>query len=385
MKTYLVGGAVRDIIMGIDPKDRDYVVVGATQQEMLSLGYKKVGADFPVFLHPDTGEEYALARREKKVGTGYQGFKTDFSPDVTLDEDLARRDLTINSMAMDADGFIIDPYGGQMDIEARVFRHTSEAFVEDPLRVLRVARFVARYPHFDIHPSTLKLMTEISDSGELDSLTPERVFKEMMKAMEEIKPHYFFQTLLRANALLRVFPFMEDSDILHALFSLSQCSENTKDPYRRAVSFLASLACDFSEILNQLRPPSVLMNDIGLTRELHNIIHLIHYRKPQFVYQCIQKICTSSKDSGEVAFDALLAITGGSIEMRSNINILKSCVTAYQLAQYEPEWNSQESSMRGVLMRAKQQDAVCDVLRRTRVSNSDIASFPLPGANNHEH
>jgi len=190
MKTYLVGGAVRDTLLGLVPKDKDYVIVGATAEDVESLiaqGYQRVGADFPVFLHPETGDEYALARIERKVGAGYNGFEAYTSPDLTIEDDLRRRDLTINAMAMDPEtGEIIDPFGGQEDLKNGVLRHVSEAFAEDPLRVLRVARFKARYG-FEIHHTTFDLMKQLVDSGELDHLTRERIWVEIEKLLMEKK------------------------------------------------------------------------------------------------------------------------------------------------------------------------------------------------------
>jgi len=193
---YLVGGAVRDALLGITSKDDDYVVVGETTQRMLALGYQSVGSDFPVFLHPDTKDEYALARTERKSGTGYTGFTVDASSSVTLEEDLARRDLTINSMAQDSEGNIIDPFNGQLDLANKVLRHTTQAFVEDPVRVLRIARFLARYgDQWTIHPDTMALMEQLRDNGELEHLVAERVWKETEKALSEKHPHLYFMTL----------------------------------------------------------------------------------------------------------------------------------------------------------------------------------------------
>ena len=194
MQEYLVGGAVRDQLLKIEGADRDHVVVGSTPQEMLSLGFTQVGNDFPVFIHPKTGEEYALARTEKKQGHGYTGFICSFGKDVTLEEDLLRRDLTINAMAMDKSGQIIDPYGGLIDLNNRVLRHISPSFKEDPLRVLRVARFAAKlhYLGFYVADETLLLMQEMTQSGELSSLTPERVWIETQKALNTSDPHIFF-------------------------------------------------------------------------------------------------------------------------------------------------------------------------------------------------
>lgn len=208
MQIYKVGGAVRDRLLGKPVADTDWVVVGATGDEMLVKGYRPVGMDFPVFLHPLTGEEYALARTERKVGRGYGGFVFHASPEVTLEEDLIRRDLTINAMAEDGHGHIIDPYHGRRDLEARILRHVSSAFAEDPLRVLRVARFAARYAPegFSIAEETLQLMRELSESGELLALTPERSWKEISRALMEREPQVFFQVLRDCHALKVLFP-----------------------------------------------------------------------------------------------------------------------------------------------------------------------------------
>ncbi|MCR5084702.1 MAG: multifunctional CCA addition/repair protein [Succinivibrionaceae bacterium] len=208
MEVYLVGGAVRDRLLGAEPGDRDYVVVGATVGEMLAQGYTQVGRDFPVFLHPRTHEEYALARTERKSGTGYHGFVCDFSPTITLEEDLLRRDLTINALAEDQDGRIIDPYGGQEDLRKRILRHVSSAFGEDPLRVLRVARFAARlaWMGFRIASETLELMRTMSEGGELATLTPERVFMELQKALASPNPEVFIRILRNIGALREVLP-----------------------------------------------------------------------------------------------------------------------------------------------------------------------------------
>lgn len=212
MKTYLVGGAVRDQLLNIPIKDKDWVVVGSTPQDMLDAGYKQVGADFPVFLHPDSQEEYALARTERKSGKGYQGFTVDFGQEVTLEEDLIRRDLTINAMAQDEAGAIYDPYNGQQDLEQKILRHVSPAFSEDPLRVLRVARFAARFAHLDftVASETMSLMNEISNSGELEELTPERIWVETQRALTEKSPWVYFETLKASGALKACFKEMDD-------------------------------------------------------------------------------------------------------------------------------------------------------------------------------
>ena len=207
-KTYLVGGAVRDQLLDVPWHERDWVVVGATPEQLLQAGFRPVGQDFPVFLHPQTGEEYALARTERKSGQGYGGFTFHATPEVTLKEDLLRRDLTINAMAMDDDGKIIDPYGGQQDIQNRLLRHVSPAFAEDPLRVLRVARFAARYAPlgFRVADETLALMRELAESGELKTLTAERSWKEISRALMESRPDVFIRVLHDCGALAELLP-----------------------------------------------------------------------------------------------------------------------------------------------------------------------------------
>ncbi len=208
MDIYLVGGAVRDRLLGLPHHEHDYVVVGATPDDLLARGYRPVGKDFPVFLHPDTGEQYALARTERKTGPGYYGFATQFSPDVTLEQDLVRRDLTINAMAQAHDGSLVDPYGGRRDLEARVLCHVSPAFSEDPLRVLRVARFAARFANlgFTVAAETLELMHGIAASGELAALVPERVWAETERALGEARPVVYFEVLRACGALGAVLP-----------------------------------------------------------------------------------------------------------------------------------------------------------------------------------
>ncbi len=206
MQVYLVGGAVRDKLLGRPVADRDYVVVGATPEHMSAAGFLPVGRDFPVFLHPDTHEEYALARTERKQGHGYTGFVFHASPEVTLEEDLRRRDLTINAMAEDAEGRLIDPYGGRADLEQRRLRHVSEAFVEDPLRVLRLARFAARFPDFEVVPETLDLCRKLVASGELEHLAAERVWQEISRGLMEVQPSRMFECLRACGALAVLAP-----------------------------------------------------------------------------------------------------------------------------------------------------------------------------------
>jgi len=208
MQVYLVGGAVRDSLLGLPVKERDWVVIGATREELLRANYREVGRDFPVFLHPGTHEEYALARLERKVSPGYRGFTVEFGPQVTLEQDLARRDLTINAIAQSDDGTLLDPYGGRRDLEARVLRHVSPAFAEDPVRILRVARFAARFASlgFRVAPETNELMQAMVERGEVEALVPERVWQETDKALHEASAAEFFRVLRGCGALRSIYP-----------------------------------------------------------------------------------------------------------------------------------------------------------------------------------
>lgn len=222
MNIYAVGGAIRDELLGVPVQDRDYVVVGATPEQMVAQGYRPVGKDFPVFLHPETHEEYALARTERKTAAGYHGFQFFYAPDVTLEEDLARRDLTINAMAREVQpdgaltGPVIDPFNGQADLQARVFRHVSDAFLEDPVRILRLARFAARFVDFTVAPETMELMRKMVSAGEVDALVPERVWQEVSRGLMEARPSRMFEVLRECGALARVLPEID------ALFGVPQ-------------------------------------------------------------------------------------------------------------------------------------------------------------------
>ena len=206
MQIYMVGGAVRDALLGLPVQDRDWVVVGATPEALAAQGYVPVGKDFPVFLHPASREEYALARTERKTAQGYRGFAVHATPDVTLKEDLARRDLTINAIAQGVDGTLTDPYGGQRDIAARVLRHVTDAFAEDPVRILRVARFAARFPDFSIAPDTMALMQRMVTDGEVDALVPERVWQELARGLMAQQPSRMFEVLRACGALTKLLP-----------------------------------------------------------------------------------------------------------------------------------------------------------------------------------
>ena len=258
LDTYLVGGAVRDRLLGLSPGDHDHVVVGATPEAMRARGYRAVGRDFPVFLHPRTGEEYALARTERKSGRGYRGFVVDADPSVTLEQDLARRDFTINAMAEDANGRLVDPFGGARDIEARVLRHVGPAFVEDPLRVLRAARFLARFAPlgFTLAPETASLMRDMAASGELAALTPERVWQELVRALASPRPSAFLRTLHDCGALAVVLPEVD------ALYGVPQRADFHPEV---DTGVHVELVCDMAATL---APGDALIGFSALTHDL---------------------------------------------------------------------------------------------------------------------
>ena len=321
---YLVGGAVRDQLLNLPVKDRDWVIVGATPQTLIDLGYQQVGKDFPVFLHPQSKEEYALARTERKSGQGYTGFICDFSADIPLEQDLIRRDLTINAMAQDLQGNLYDPYHGADDLRQRILRHVSPAFVEDPLRVLRVARFAARYHHlgFTIAPETLQLMQTLTQQGELQHLTAERVWAETEKALNEKNPEIYFETLRQVGALAVLFPELdalygvpnpakyhpEIDSFVHTMMVLQQATllSEQVDCHKSAVRF-AAICHDLGKartpksnwphhhgheklgitpmrnLCKRLKVPSYYQQLAELTCEYHTHIHKIFELRPETV------------------------------------------------------------------------------------------------------
>lgn len=326
MKIYLVGGAVRDELLGLPVKDKDWVVVGATPQEMLDAGYQQVGRDFPVFLHPQTREEYALARTERKSGSGYTGFTCYAAPDVTLEEDLQRRDLTINALAQDDDGHIVDPYQGRRDLDNRLLRHVSPAFSEDPLRVLRVARFAARYAHlsFRIADETLALMRDMTAAGELEHLTPERVWKETENALTTRNPQVFFQVLRDCGALRVLFPEVDalfgvpapakwhpeiDTGI-HTLMTLSMAAMLSPNVDVRFATLCHDLGKGLTpkalwprhhghgpagvklveQLCQRLRVPNEIRDLAKLVAEFHDLIHTFPILQPKTIVKLFDSI-----------------------------------------------------------------------------------------------
>jgi len=269
MKIYRVGGAVRDALLGLPVQDTDWVVVGGTPEQMAARGFRPVGKDFPVFLHPETHEEYALARTERKTARGYKGFSVYAAPDVTLEQDLLRRDFTVNAMAQDEEGSLIDPYNGRADLEAGVLRHVSDAFAEDPVRILRAARFVARFG-FSIAPETLQLMRAMVDNGEVDALVAERVWQELARGLMEQAPSRFFATLRECGALHKILPEVD------ALFGVPQpvqyhpevdCGVHTMLVLDDAAKHDYALEVRFAALTHDLgkgnTPPDILPRHIG--------------------------------------------------------------------------------------------------------------------------
>lgn len=326
MKIYLVGGAVRDGLLRLPVKDKDWVVVGATPQEMLDAGYQQVGKDFPVFLHPKSREEYALARTERKSGQGYTGFTCYAAPDVTLEQDLLRRDLTINAIAQDEHGEFIDPYNGRADIEKRLLRHVSPAFNEDPLRVLRVARFAARYAHlsFQIAPETLTLMSSMASNGELEHLTPERVWKETENALTSRNPQVYFDVLRKCGALKVLFPEIDalfgvpapekwhpeiDTGI-HVLMTLAIAAQLSPDVDVRFATLCHDLGKGLTpkefwprhhghgpagvklveRLCQRMRVPNEIRDLAKLVAEYHDLIHTISILQPKTIIKLFDAI-----------------------------------------------------------------------------------------------
>ncbi len=326
MKIYLVGGAVRDSLLNLPVTEHDWVVVGATPEYMLDQGYQQVGKDFPVFLHPVNRDEYALARTERKSGAGYNGFTCYAAPDVTLEQDLMRRDLTVNAIAQSAEGELIDPYHGQRDIEQRVLRHVSAAFGEDPLRVLRVARFAARFAHLGFHvaPETQQLMQRMTDSGELEALTPERVWKETEKALQTQDPQVYFQVLRDCGTLKVLFPELDalfgvpapekwhpeiDTGI-HTLMTLKIAAELTPDVDVRFSALCHDLGKGLTKpeywphhhghgpagvklvenVCQRLKVPTHIRELAKLVAEFHDLIHTVDKLRPETILKLFDTI-----------------------------------------------------------------------------------------------
>lgn len=346
VKTYVVGGAVRDALLGFPVKDRDYVVVGATPDQMRAQGFLPVGKDFPVFLHPDTHEEYALARTERKTAPGYTGFSFHASPEVTLEQDLLRRDLTINAIAQDIDGSLIDPYGGRADLEARIFRHVSAAFSEDPVRILRVARFAARFTEFSVAEETLSLMRKMVASGEVDALVPERVWQELSRGLMEAKPSRMFMVLRDADALARILPEIAALDgvpqpaqhhpeidtLVHVMMVIDTAARQS-----------ASLAVRFAALVHDLGK--------GTTSPEQWPQHIAHEARSVTL---VEALCERLKIPGEVRDLAVMTArehgnVGRALEMRADtlVKMLERCDAFRKPARFMDLLLASECDARG--------------------------------------
>ncbi len=378
MQIYKVGGAVRDRLLGREISEIDWVVVGASAEQMLEQGFRPVGADFPVFLHPQTGEEYALARTERKSGRGYGGFTFFASPEVTLEEDLIRRDLTVNAMAEDEHGTLIDPYGGQRDLAARLLRHVSPAFAEDPLRVLRVARFAARYAPlgFSVAPETMVLMRELSDSGELTALTPERSWKEISRALMEPRPDVFIQVLRDCGALRVLLPEVDvlfgipqppahhpeiDTGV-HVLSVLRQCAEHQQP-------LTVRWAC--------------LLHDVGkgLTPEAEWPRHIAHEHKGLKLIRAINQRCKAPKDCQELALQVGEFHTHGhrALELKPStlLKLLQSFDVFRRPQRFDEFIAACEMDARGRLGLEQREYPQADYLRAAMHAARAVAVQPL--------
>ena len=324
MKAFVVGGAVRDGLLGEPVNDRDWVVIGASPQDMLDAGYLPVGKDFPVFLHPRTHEEYALARTERKTSPGYRGFEVRAAPDVTLEDDLRRRDLTINAIAQQADGTLVDPYHGQRDLQARVLRHVSDAFAEDPVRILRLARFAARWPEFRVAPETLALMKQMVEAGEVDALVAERVWQEVSRGLMERAPARMFEVLRDVGALARLVPEVdtlfgvpqppqhhpEIDTGLHTLMVLARCAATGQPlPVR--------YACLVHDLGKGTTPADVLPRHIG------------HEERGEDLIRGVNERLRVPSDCGELALLTAREHThvhaGGKLDAKAVMRLLERC------------------------------------------------------------
>ena len=326
---YLVGGAVRDKALDLDVVDKDWVVVGSSPQEMVDLGYVPVGKDFPVFIQRDSGEEYALARTERKTAKGYQGFAFNASPEITLEQDLERRDLTINAMAEDSEGNLIDPYNGMQDLQDKVLRHVCDAFIEDPVRVLRVARFAARF-NFSIAPETQDLMQTMVANGEVDALVAERVWAEMSKALITDSPQVFFQVLRDCGALAKILPEIDNlygipqtakyhpeiDTGIHTLMVIEQAAKLTEDPMVRFSALVHDLGKALTpkdelpshkkhefrglplikELCQRLRVPKSYQALALASSEYHQLMHKMYELRPETVLKMIEKTRSINDD-----------------------------------------------------------------------------------------
>ena len=346
MQIYVIGGAVRDALLGLPVKDHDHVVVGATPEEMVKQGYRPVGKDFPVFLHPKTQEEYALARTERKTAPGYKGFVFHTSPDVTLEDDLVRRDLTINAIARAKDGTLIDPYHGQRDLQQRVFRHVSEAFAEDPVRILRVARFAARFAEFRVAPETNALMRQMVAQGEVDALVPERVWQELSRGLMEARPSRMLEVLRDCGALARILPELD------ALWGVPQ-PEKYHPEIDTGIHMLQVIDCAADAGLELPTRFACLMHDLGKgATPAEN--WPAHHGHEGLGVKLVEQVCKRLKVPTECRDLAVMTArehgnVGRALVLRPNtiVNLLERCDAFRKPARFVQMLHATECDSRG--------------------------------------
>lgn len=334
MKIYLVGGAVRDKLLGLPVKERDWVVVGATAADMLKLGYRQVGKEFPVFLHPKTSEEYALARMERKTQPGYKGFSFDTSPEVTLEADLIRRDLTINAMAEDENGKLFDFYHGKQDLEQKILRHVSPAFQEDPVRILRVGRLLARYHHlgFQVANETMILMRSMVNAGEVDALVAERVWKELDRALAEQNPEQFFTVLTECGAAAKLFPGLDTNG--NGIKALNAAAQLTKDSVVRFAALLALYHSDkaialqnVKHICDRYRAPNEYRELATLTIKHYPSAHIAQTLSATEIVHLLSSIDVFRRESRFHKFLLVCKAISQTLNHEFNTDYLKECAT----------------------------------------------------------
>lgn len=365
MEIYKVGGCIRDKLLGIPSNDTDFVVVGSTPEAMIKLGFKPVGSDFPVFLHPKTKEEYALARSEKKIAIGYRGFTFNAAPDISLKDDLARRDITINAIAEDENGNLIDPFGGQNDLKNRVIRHISDAFTEDPLRVLRVARFSAKL-NFKVADETLLLMKKIVSSGELKSLSAERIWLEINKTMMTYHSSKFFKILHSCNALEQILPefvpLVKDIDNLNLFATMSQIMSNDNSPIHKRFGVLFYFVSSYfpidtlSEFINKSRIDKQSRAMALLIIRYYHRIKTLDKLNVDFIYSIIANIDPTRRVERYLDFIELsffIAISKNETQTIHHLELIKQIVNDYQNIKYAEIRQSNPSDFINIIHQEK--------------------------------
>lgn len=376
LQAYRVGGAIRDELLGLIPSEQDFVVVGATPEQMARRGFRPVGRDFPVFLHPDTSEEFALARTERKSGPGYRGFDFHTGPDVSLTDDLARRDLTVNAIAEDRDGQLIDPFGGREDLTNKMLRHVSPAFVEDPVRLLRLARFATRFDDFSIAPDTLAMCRELVASGEVDHLVPERVWQEMSRALMHARPSRFFRVLRDTGALARILPELD------ALWGIPQAPEfhpeiDTGEHVMLVIDEAARMQSGLEVRF------ACLVHDLG--KALTPAANLPkHHGHEKTGLEPVDEVCRRLKVSNETRALALLVCEfhllchrAAELKPGTVMRLFKRADALRRPERFEHFLQACEADKRGRKGRADRPYPAADLLRRARTAAAETTAGPL--------